>query len=171
MNGDHQLGPASTAKVAGHPIHPMLVPLPIAFLIGAFLSDVGFLWTGDPFWARASGWLIGAGILGGLAAAAAGAADFAGNVRIRALSHAWQHAIGNALALLVAIVNFFMRGGESWTEGVLPFGLILSIVTVGILAFTGWLGGELVYRHAVAVTREGDPKHDADRYAGDRTSF
>ena len=40
-------GLRSTAQIAGHPIHPMLVPFPIAFLIGALLSDVAFWDTGQ----------------------------------------------------------------------------------------------------------------------------
>ena len=157
MDATPPVGPRSTAKIAGHPLHPMLVPLPIAFLIGAFLTDAAFLFTEDPFWARASIWLIGAGIIGALAAAATGMADFMGSPRVRAIGHAWQHGIGNAMALLVAIVNFFLRGGPDWADGVLPFGLILSLVTVGILAFTGWLGVELVYRHGVAVIGDKAP--------------
>ena len=150
-------GPQSTAQIAGHPLHPMLVPLPIAFLIAALLTDVAFLTTEDPFWSRASIWLIGAGIVGAIAAAATGMTDFMGSARIRSIGHAWQHAVGNSMALLLAIVNFFLRGGENWTVGVLPFGLMLSLVTVGILAFTGWLGGELVYRHGVAVVADKVP--------------
>lgn len=34
--------PHSTAAIAGHPLHPILVTLPIGFLIGAFLSDLAF---------------------------------------------------------------------------------------------------------------------------------
>ena len=46
--------PRSSAKLLGHPIHPMLVPFPIAFFIGAFLADLAYLWLGDPFWANAA---------------------------------------------------------------------------------------------------------------------
>ena len=48
----------SRASVGGHPIHPMLVPFPIAFLIGGFASDLVFWSNGDPFWARAALWLV-----------------------------------------------------------------------------------------------------------------
>jgi uncharacterized membrane protein len=156
MDDYSRRGPESTAKISGHPIHPMLVPIPIACFIGALLTDIGFLATSDPFWARASGWLLGAGIVGGILAAVAGATDFFSNARIRALPRAWQHGIGNALALLVAVVNVFLRRPE-WTGGELPFGIILSFVTVGILGFTGWLGGDLVYRHGVGVA-DRDPR-------------
>jgi len=59
-----EINPHSTAKIADHPLHPMLVPLPIAFFIGALLTDLAFLKLGDPFWARMSFWLIAAGLVG-----------------------------------------------------------------------------------------------------------
>ncbi|MBX6368656.1 MAG: hypothetical protein IRZ04_11785, partial [Rhodospirillales bacterium] len=62
----------SRAAIAGHPIHPMLVPFPIAFLVGALVVDLAFASTGDPFWARAGFWLLLAGIVTGAAAAVFG---------------------------------------------------------------------------------------------------
>lgn len=60
--------PRSTALLGGHPIHPMLVPFPIAFLVGALLTDIGYvMWGGK--WAYASTWLIAAGIAAALLAA------------------------------------------------------------------------------------------------------
>ena len=34
--------PQSAAKIAGHPIHLMLVPFPITFFASAFLTDLVF---------------------------------------------------------------------------------------------------------------------------------
>jgi len=81
-------GIRSTARIGGHPIHPMLVPFPIAFLIGALLSDLAYAGTRNAFWATASAWLVGAGVVGGVLAALAGVTDFLGNERIRALNDA-----------------------------------------------------------------------------------
>src|SRR6185437_5872905 len=60
--GPMSINPVSTAKVGSHPLHPMLIPFPVAFLVAAFVTDLAFIGTGDGFWARASMWLIGAGI-------------------------------------------------------------------------------------------------------------
>ena len=146
-------GIASTARVAGHPVHPMLVPFPIAFLIGALLADLAFWNTGDPFWAVAGAWLVGAGVVGGALAALAGLTDFLGSRRVRALSVAWIHFLGNATAILLAILNLYLRtaAAPSAAEAVLPWGLALSAAVVAILAVTGWLGWELVYRHGVGI--------------------
>ena len=146
-----RFGIRSTARIGGHPIHPMLVPFPIAFLIGALLSDLAYAGTRDAFWATASAWLVGAGVVGGVLAALAGVTDFLGNERIRALSDAWHHFLGNGLAMVLSLVSLFLRVSRGPAEALLPWGLVLSLATVGILAYTGWLGGELVYHHRVGL--------------------
>lgn len=144
------LNPKSTAKIAGHPIHPMLIPFPIAFFVAALVSDIVFWRAGGDFWATASFYLIGAAILTALAAALAGFTDFFGDRRIRELSHAWQHMIGNLAAVGIAVVNFLIRVGDP-ISAVVPIGLSLSAATGIILVFTGWRGGDLVYKHRVGI--------------------
>ena len=142
--------PKSTAKLGSHPIHPMLIPFPIAFLVGAFVADVVFSLNGDLFWARGATYLLGAGIATALLAAVFGFIDFFGSQRVRDLSHAWQHMFANLLAVVIALVNFLLRiGGDA--GAVLPTGLILSGITVAILLFSGWRGGDLIYRHGVGT--------------------
>jgi uncharacterized membrane protein len=142
--------PRSTAKIGTHPIHPMLIPFPIAFLVGALVTDLIFTQSGDDFWARVSICLLGAGIVMALLAAVFGFIDFFGSRRIRGLSHAWQHMFANLLAVVVAAVNFLLRLGDE-ANAVAPLGLTLSGVTVAILLFSGWRGGDLVYRHGVST--------------------
>jgi uncharacterized membrane protein len=144
--------PKSTATIGGHPIHPMLIPFPIVFLVSAFATDVMFWWTGNAMWATASIWLLGAGIVMALAAALFGFADFFGEARIRALSDAWQHMIGNLLAVVLALVNWYLRYRAGAPVGGGSYGIWLSLGTVLLLLFNGWKGGELVYRHRVGIT-------------------
>ena len=73
-----------------------------------------------------------------------------GDQRIRALNDAWLHAGGNIIAVLIEIYNWYIRY-EQGTSAIVPTGLILSLVVVCILLFTGWKGWELVYRHRVGV--------------------
>src|SRR3546814_8442594 len=87
--------PKSTARIADHPIHPMLIPFPIAFLVGTLVSDLIYWQTTDAFWATAFVYLLVAAIIAAALAAVAGFIDFFGDRRIRGLSHAWQHMIGN----------------------------------------------------------------------------
>ena len=154
MNG---LNPKSTASVAGHPIHPMLIPFPIVFLVTAFVSDLAFWWTGAAIWATASIWLLGTGIVMALVAALAGFVDFFGDERIRALGDAWQHMIGNLIAVALAAINFYLRYRAGATAGVFPWGIWISFGTVLLLLFNGWKGWEMVYRHHVAVSDTRNP--------------
>jgi uncharacterized membrane protein len=142
--------PRSTASIAGHPIHPMLIPFPIAFLVTAFATDLMFWWTQEAAWATTSMWLLGAGIVMALLAAAFGFTDFLGESRIRNLTDAWLHMAGNLVAVLIALLNWYIRY-RSGGAGVFPWGIWLSLATVLVLLFNGWKGWNLVYRYHVAV--------------------
>src|SRR5476651_943417 len=103
------LNPVGSANFYGHPIHPMLVLFPIAFFFAAFLCDLGFWYSGYGVWVIDSEWLLGAGLVAAAMAATAGLIDFLGDSRIRGISDAWQHAIGNILMVLVSLANFYWR--------------------------------------------------------------
>jgi uncharacterized membrane protein len=141
----------STAQIARHPIHPMLVPFPIACFVGALITDLAYWFTGEMMWADFSAWLVTVGVITGFLAAIAGLIDFLGNRLVRAQAPAWPHVIGNAIVLVLATLNMFVHSRDAWTS-VVPTGLILSAVVVLILLFTGWMGGAMVYRHGVGVT-------------------
>lgn len=147
--------PRSTARLMDHPIHPMLVPFPIAFFIGALLADLAYLKTDGPFWATAAAWLLGGGLVGATLAALAGLTDFLGDSRIRALGDAWQHMLANVAAVVIELINLALRWGHP--EAALPSpGVYLSGAAVLLLAFSGWKGGNLVFRHRVGVVGAGD---------------
>jgi uncharacterized membrane protein len=142
--------PKSTAGIAGHPIHPMLIPFPIAFFVATFVCDLAFWLTSDVAWATAAIWLLGAGLVMAALAALAGLTDVLGEPRIRALNDVWWHAGGNALVVLIELYNFYARYSQG-TAAVVPKGLVLSLIVVCILLFTGWKGWEMVYRYRVGV--------------------
>jgi uncharacterized membrane protein len=145
--------PKSTASIAGHPIHPMLIPFPIAFFVATFVCDLIYWRSGNPGWVTATLWLLGAGLIMAALAAVAGLIDVLGEPRIQALRDAWYHAGGNVLAVLIELYNSYSRY-SSGEAAVLPTGLILSLIVVVILLFTGWKGWEMVYRHHVGVSDE-----------------
>jgi uncharacterized membrane protein len=151
----HERGLRSQSTLGGHPVHPMLIPFPIAFLVGAFASDLAFWSTAEPFWARASAWLIGAGFVTGVLAAVFGLVDFLFIRRVRALNAAWFHFVGNGAVLLISLWNGARRM-DNPEGGVLPLGLILSAVVTVLLLFTGWYGGELAYKHKIGAV-DGEP--------------
>jgi uncharacterized membrane protein len=142
--------PRSTASIVGHPIHPMLIPFPIACFVGTLLTDITYWRTADMLWANFSSWLVTVGVILGWLAAIAGLIDFLGDRLIRMQPPAWPHVIGNVVALILATLNMFIHSRDGWTS-VVPTGLILSLIVVLILLVTGWLGWSMVYRHHVGV--------------------
>ncbi len=150
----YERGVTSTAAIAKHPIHPMLVPMPIGLLTAAAATDVGYWLTGDRFWARASRWLIGGGIATGGSAALFGLTDFLTLRRPRERPEGWIHGGGNMLALAISAVSLRLRLADE-ERAIVPWGITLSALTAMILAVTGWLGGELSYRHKIGVIDEG----------------
>jgi uncharacterized membrane protein len=173
MSEDLSRGVRSTASIAGHPIHPMLVPFPIAFLVATLATDLVFWGTGDEFWARASVWLVGAGVVMGGLAAIFGLTDFLTIERARR-PVGWIHFLGNLLAVVLSLISLLLRVGNA-AAAVLPGGLVLSFIVVGILLVTGWMGGELAYRFKIGVIEDDEQGVKTARipiqnqvYAGDR---
>lgn len=147
---ERRIHPRSTARIFGHPIHPMLVPFPIAFLIGAFVTDIIYSRSENLMWQYFSIWLITAGLIMGGLAALMGFVDYFGDRRVRRARPATPHMLLNVAAMLLSLLNAFVHSRDGWTA-VVPQGLILSgIVTVLLLA-SAWLGGSLSYRYGVGV--------------------
>jgi uncharacterized membrane protein len=151
----HGTGVTSTVSILGHPIHPIIVIFPIAFLSGAAGTDLGYWLTQDPFWARASMWLIGLGALAGILAGLVGMVDFIRISRVRHRTAGWAHMIANVAALVLSLVNFGLRLSDPATT-ILPIGLTLSLIVATLLLVGGWFGGELTFRHKVGVIGLGE---------------
>jgi len=148
MNGAN---PHSTVRIAGHPIHPMLIPFPIAFFVGTFVTDIVYSQKGEAFWALMGQWLLVAGLVMAALAAVAGFTDFLGDRRIRALNAAWHHMIGNVTVVVIELVSLWQRLDKG-PAFVTPTGLILSAVVTLLLLYNGWRGWEMVYRDHVGVS-------------------
>jgi uncharacterized membrane protein len=72
-----------------------------------------------------------------------------GDERIRHASDALKHMLANVTAVVLEIINFFVRlHSDSAIRGI---GIVLSVIVVLILAYSGWKGGDLVYRHGIGV--------------------
>jgi uncharacterized membrane protein len=145
---------SSRASIMGHPIHPMLVPLPVASVVGAFLSDLQYARTGDRFWARASRILLGSALVTGAVAAPFGVADFALVPHARKPIDGWIHGIGNGAVMALTAVNLLPRLADA--EKGAKSGLLMSATAAMAVGLTGWLGGELSYRHRIGMTAEHD---------------
>jgi uncharacterized membrane protein len=143
-------GVTSSVSIAGHPIHPVLVIFPVAFLSGAAGADIGYWLTEDFFWARAAIWLIGLGGLSGILAGLIGIVDFIRVPRVRKRTAGWAHMVINITALVLTFINFGLRLGNP-ISNIVPTGVIISLVVATLLAVGGWYGGELTFRHKIGV--------------------
>jgi uncharacterized membrane protein len=151
MNGnDAPTGrrPHSTAKIADHPSHPMLIPFPIVCFILVLILDVMYS-RGEPGVAEASTWILGFGLVMAALAAVTGLTDYLGDERIRRLGDALKHMLANVAAVVLEIVNFVLRLRNPDFIG--STGVYISLIVVLILLYSGWKGGNLVYRHGVGV--------------------
>jgi uncharacterized membrane protein len=141
----------SRAKLFGHPIHPMLVVLPLGLFIMAVVMDIAFYVTGRPGLAAVSFWNIVGGIAGGLLAAVFGLIDWlAIPSRTRAKAIGLYHGVGNVVVVALFAVSGYLR---YQVAEFFPSVAALAIGAVALLlgVVTGWLGGELVDRLAVGV--------------------
>ena len=145
--------PRAPARVGHLPLHPIFAPIPLTCFGGALITDVVYSLTADILWADFSDWLITAGLIVSVFVVIAGAVDFLGERRIRALPAAWIHILGNVAALVLAIADEFIHTRDAYTS-VVPTGLILTALVVVILLVSTWYGWQMVYRHGVGVRPE-----------------
>ena len=140
------------ASIARHPIHPMLITLPVGLWVFSFVCDlVVYLSEGQEsgvLWFMIGYWTMAGGLVGALLAAIPGVIDFASlkDRRIRAL--ATTHMSINLVVVVLYAVNLWLRGTEPPDFLV---GMGLSLVALTLLAMSGWIGGELVHVYGVGV--------------------
>jgi len=151
---------ASPASIAKHPLHPMLIPFPIALWFFSLIADVIYLWRGNLVWRDwiAFYTLLG-GIIGAAVAAVPGLVDWLSITDGEVKKIANWHARLNVIALLVFAASFYLRttGGAALVSGSYSIPVLLSVLGVILITISGWLGGEMVFKHGVAV----EPQPDA----------
>lgn len=145
---------SSRMAIAGHPLHPVLIHFPVAALLGLIATDLAYWLSDDFFWARAGLWLAGTGTVLGSLASLVGLVDLLTVSRIRRLITAWCHALLAVMMLSLACFNWLQRIADP-AAVIVPIGLGVSLLTGGLIAAAGFLGGRLVYEHAVGVDIEG----------------
>lgn len=151
----------SRARIAGHPIHPMLIAFPVAMYVATVVALFVHVGTDDPFWYRVAMWTNFAGIVTAAVAAIPGLIDLLGLRRgSRARATGIRHAAFNVLALTLFTISAVMLyrnagGTQDVASGAYTFDvtapLALSILGVLSTLAAGWLGWTLVQTHHVGI--------------------
>ena len=146
---------ASPASIGGHPIHPMIIPFPIALWVFSLAADVIYLWRGNPVWRD---WIafysLLAGIISAAVAAVSGLIDWLSLTDKAVVKIANWHARLNVIALIVFAGSFYLRttSGARLVSDSYMIPVALSVLGVVLITISGWLGGEMVFKHGVAVS-------------------
>ena len=140
----------SRIKLAGHPVHPMLIVFPLGLFSTAAAFDIIYLVTSAVRWTEVAFYVVGAGLVGGIAAAVPGWVDWAAiPARTRAKRVGLVHGVGNVIVLGLFALSWMLRRHDPSQP---PTGAIVAgVLGVVLISATAWLGGELVERLGVGV--------------------
>ena len=149
---------ASKASIGGHRVHPILIPFPIALWSTSFATDVIYYFYRNDSLALISKYMLAAGCLGAVAAAVPGIVDWLSIKDGGVKRIANWHARLNVIALIVFAISLYLRTrmGAHWVNFHIRIPVLVSLLGVILISISGWLGGELAYKHGVGVS----PQHD-----------
>ena len=140
------------ANIAGHPIHPMLVTIPIGLWVFSLVSDlIGMRAAVPEIWHAVAYWTMVGGIVGALAAAIPGLVDLLSLKDAAVKKTALIHMGINLTVVAMYVVNTYLR---HQAPDSLNLPLMLSLIAILMLLVSGWLGGKMVYLAGVGVSAE-----------------
>jgi nitrite reductase/ring-hydroxylating ferredoxin subunit/uncharacterized membrane protein len=142
-------------KPFGHPLHPALVHFPIGLLVlSLVLAIASYAGVAPNDLFRASLYALGFGLAMGVMAALTGLVDRS-DIRLDhpARKTATTHMVLNLISLAILGINFFLHLSQSELTVVPLTYLLLSLVGVGTILISGYLGGTMIYDDGIAVGR------------------
>lgn len=149
----------SKFAILGHPIHPLVVALPVGLFVWSLVAAIVFGFRDEQEWYNIAFWSGIAGWATGLAAALPGFGDY---LTIARKSHvvrmASAHMLLNVGTVACYIVAMFLMFGNGAIDLNARYQAVLGLMSFGTLlvAVSGWLGGEMVYRHHLGVIPVGE---------------
>lgn len=148
----------------GHPIHPILVTVPIGVWIASLIFDLVSHGADDgrPYTDGAE-LLIGIGVIGAILSAVFGLLDYRGiPKRTPAFATATTHLLLNDVVIVLFAVSWFVRRASD-EESTPVWLIVLSIIALLLLSVSGYLGGKLAYRYGVRVADEATQQREGFR--------
>ncbi len=141
------------ARIAKHPIHPMLVPIPIGLWLFSFICDLVFVSGGGDTWQAVAFYDMVAGVIGALLAAVFGFIDML-SLQGERKTTALTHMTINLSIVVLYLINIWLRVTETVSAAAVTW---LSLVSIILLVVSGWLGGKMVYVLGVSVDTATEP--------------
>ena len=140
----------SKVNIKSHPLHPILIPFPIAFFTGTLACHIIGWLINKPDLLRTAYYLNLAGIGFALLAAVPGFIDFLYTVPPKSTGkkRAAKHGIINVIMVILFTIAFFLRRNEDPNNVTIA---LLEILGVSLMSIAGWMGGTLVYRNQIGV--------------------
>ncbi len=147
----------------GHPLHPVVIALPVgAWVVGSWYDARSAL-TKDPRDEHAADGALRIGVAGAVAAAVTGLVQYV-DTRDGVRRETAMHAALNNIALGLYVASWALRN-----RGRRPLGRKLAATGLGIVSVSGWLGGDIAFRHGVGVRPQvlRDPARPAPQTSAD----
>jgi uncharacterized membrane protein len=134
----------------GHPAHPVLVTVPVGAWVVSSWYDLKSTRTGRSWDEHAADGALRIGIVGAVLAAATGVAQFV-DTRDQARRETGVHAALINAALALNLVSLGLRGA-----GRRQLGRRVSVAALALVGVSGYLGGDLAYRHGIGSNRHSE---------------
>lgn len=139
---------APEERLYRYSLHPLLVACPMVCFIGALLTDIVYWRTHEMMWANFSAWLLLAGIVLGVIGIVIGLWELLTSGPLH--GPIGPYSASGLVAVILAVFNLLIHSRDAWTS-VVPSGVILSALTVVVLAFAGWMAGLIARRASRGV--------------------
>ena len=135
-------------RIAGHPVHPILVGIPIGLCTFSVLADlIRIAGWGKPVWFEVALYAMAGGIAGALLAAVPGFVDYLTITDTRVRDIAFAHMVAAVFVVAIFGSSLWLRWGGD--HGIFP--VVISVLGLSLLGVVGWLGGEMVFVHGMGM--------------------
>lgn len=170
----------SRAAIAGHPLHPILVTIPIGLWSFSPVCDLIYhAGWGDDSWKKAAFYCLIGGTVGAIPAIVTGLIDYPLAREPKTARIATFHLVINLIATILIAFSIWMRWDEFVRGHALPNGapglslqalgpggyhlppVLISLAAVGLVGISGWLGGELISRYGISVHEDASRKRSS----------
>jgi uncharacterized membrane protein len=157
-------------RFMNHPLHPLLVHLPVGLWVVSFIFDICFLVSANGVFAQASWYCMLIGLIGAGVSAIAGYAEYV-DIPRNSLPRrvATTHMVLNLGVTALFLIDLLLRYGRAGAVPTLVTRgqFFLSLVTIFILSVSGYLGGLLVYNYGIGFKPQlrDKPRDDIRRAA------